>query len=524
MINRLILSLFCLSLALPVLADSGPVGRVIFVNGEVHAIHQGKTRVLKRGAYILEGDEVRTGQAARTQIRMNDGALFALRPNTTMHFENYRYNKKTRLGSSLLGLIKGGFRTITGLIGQFNKKRYRVRTSVATIGVRGTHFGLTLCQQNDCIDNGDTANYEDGLYGSVVDGEIVAQNDTGEFTFSNDEYFHISSITTKPRPLLQPPGIIFGQAKLIHGKSKRKIVRAALKQTDVIRNVIEQKQDYIRNRVETAFFQADRDGNNNINLISAKPGTVATATLFADNQQGLQSLTLQANADNQTRIYFNAGDDRLPLSAVQQSGVAGNVNSLLLKGQARASDIGRRRIAGVNVGWGRWGKNYLAGINGTPVSHRGALHYATTATTTTSEQLLQLASQSVSRSYVSVAGTRPTDLAGNQANSFATVNMTADFASGGLIDYQVSTTVNGVDYTASGNNSISNAISNGIDLFDSINPVTGQTNTGLGKATLNFVGPQAEGAISSFTIDHFSATLPDGAINRVNGAVILQQQ
>lgn len=48
-------------------------------------------------------------------------------------------------------LLKGGFRSVSGLIGKANHDDYRVSTPVATIGIRGTQYGARLCQ-GDCSD------------------------------------------------------------------------------------------------------------------------------------------------------------------------------------------------------------------------------------------------------------------------------------------------------------------------------------------------------------------------------------
>ena len=47
-----------------------------------------------------------------------------------------------------------------------------IATPVATIGIRGTHYGLVLCTDGSCETDG--TNLADGLYGGVVDGAVVA--------------------------------------------------------------------------------------------------------------------------------------------------------------------------------------------------------------------------------------------------------------------------------------------------------------------------------------------------------------
>jgi hypothetical protein len=189
------------------------IGHVIFTTDELTATNNGKTRNLRRGSSIYVGDIVRSSSDTISQIRMKDNALIALKPDTEFGFDQYQFSNKPENNSSIFSLIRGGFRTITGLIGKHNKKHYKVKTSVATIGIRGTHYGLALCQQSNCAGNAG-GGVADGLYGSVIDGEIVTENEAGVFSFSNDEYFHIASASNKPENLLKPPGVIFNQARL----------------------------------------------------------------------------------------------------------------------------------------------------------------------------------------------------------------------------------------------------------------------------------------------------------------------
>src|SRR5260221_12306959 len=67
--------------------------------------------------------------------------------------------------------MNGGIRSLTGLIGHRDVGNYRLRTPTATVGIRGTHFGVLMCKQ-DCR-NADGSPGPDGLYGGGVDGRIA---------------------------------------------------------------------------------------------------------------------------------------------------------------------------------------------------------------------------------------------------------------------------------------------------------------------------------------------------------------
>ena len=126
-------------------ANSNKVGRVIVATGKSTAVSEnGSERELKRGDVVYKGDTLKT-EKSRAQVRFSDGSLLALRPDTQFKVEEYNYQgEQNGEERGFFSLIKGGFRTISGAIGQFNKQNYRVKTAVATIGIRGTHYGLTI--------------------------------------------------------------------------------------------------------------------------------------------------------------------------------------------------------------------------------------------------------------------------------------------------------------------------------------------------------------------------------------------
>ncbi len=135
--SRFLAALCLLTAALPVLADAGAVQ---FVSGEVRILHpDGRETVAIKGTRIREGDTVITGGDGHAQLAMADEALLSLRPDTSLRFDAYRYGgREDGSEKGILGLIKGGFRTLTGLIGRSNRQNYQVRTPTATIGIRGT--------------------------------------------------------------------------------------------------------------------------------------------------------------------------------------------------------------------------------------------------------------------------------------------------------------------------------------------------------------------------------------------------
>ena len=126
-----------LAVSLPAFGDAGAFQ---FVSGEVKIVRpDGREIVAVKGSRILEGDTVITGANGNAQLLMADEALISLRPDSSLRFDAYRYSGKADGDEKgVLGLLKGGFRALTGLIGRVNRSNYLVRTPTATIGIRGT--------------------------------------------------------------------------------------------------------------------------------------------------------------------------------------------------------------------------------------------------------------------------------------------------------------------------------------------------------------------------------------------------
>lgn len=127
----------------PMAGYAAGVARVDFAVGNVTAQGpDGRTRPLQRGAEIEVGDTVNT-QQGRAQLRFQDGAFMSLQPETSFKVEQFRFTENGAGNDGIvMNLLKGGMRTITGLIGRANRQNYKFRTEVATIGIRGTEYAV----------------------------------------------------------------------------------------------------------------------------------------------------------------------------------------------------------------------------------------------------------------------------------------------------------------------------------------------------------------------------------------------
>jgi hypothetical protein len=147
--------ILCLLLALnatPLLAAE-VAGQVGYMSGVLVAQRaDGTLKVMAPKSQVLEGDVLATSKNGYAQVKMNDGTQMTLRPESNLKIEAFQFKKdKPQADNAVFRLLKGGFRTVTGLIGKRgNPDAYRLRASSATIGIRGTDFTTRLCADKDC--------------------------------------------------------------------------------------------------------------------------------------------------------------------------------------------------------------------------------------------------------------------------------------------------------------------------------------------------------------------------------------
>lgn len=130
---------------LPTQVPAAGAARLDFVHGDVRALSPGgQQRSLSKASELAAGDTLLTGSDGRAQLRFSDGAMISLQPNSEFRLDTYQFSGRVD-GSErgFFSLLKGGLRTLTGLIGRANRDSYRLNTAVATIGIRGTEFTVS---------------------------------------------------------------------------------------------------------------------------------------------------------------------------------------------------------------------------------------------------------------------------------------------------------------------------------------------------------------------------------------------
>jgi hypothetical protein len=208
-----------LVLALASSAVLAAAGTVTHLSGTLSVQRpDGSVRILSQKSEVNPGDLLTTQRDSYAQIAYTDGSSMTMRPDTQIRIEQYTFvQDRPQEDNSFLRLVKGGLRTVTGLVGKRgNQDAYKIGTTTATIGIRGSS-GQSLLE-----DDGTTAHetysgsylmelLKDGLPTGISleipEGRLARTTLDGRVEFTTDQLlqqkmrqepiFRISGIPTK---------------------------------------------------------------------------------------------------------------------------------------------------------------------------------------------------------------------------------------------------------------------------------------------------------------------------------------
>lgn len=115
------------------------IGKVSVVVGDAQIERNKQFIIIKSGTKLEEKDIIRTAKNSKVQLIFKDNTIITVGKNSALNINEYLYDLKNPKNSKTdFSFFKGAFKTITGKIGKINKKRFKLRTKTASIGIRGT--------------------------------------------------------------------------------------------------------------------------------------------------------------------------------------------------------------------------------------------------------------------------------------------------------------------------------------------------------------------------------------------------
>ncbi|MYM31333.1 iron dicitrate transport regulator FecR [Duganella sp. CY15W] len=184
-------------------------GVVVQVSGAMSARSpSGVVKALQEKSEVESGDTLVTSAGAYALVRFIDNSELALKPGTTVVIDQFSFDAdKPEADRAAYTLVKGGLRSITGLLGKRNKDKFAMKTPSATIGIRGTTFFLEYLTGKGDADP--SPGLDLGLHVHVSAGGISIVNSAGEFRYDPGQFGFIKNDKTRPVKMFTNPGMKF---------------------------------------------------------------------------------------------------------------------------------------------------------------------------------------------------------------------------------------------------------------------------------------------------------------------------
>src|SRR3984957_15181621 len=123
------------------------VGEAAVIKNQVHRVTGSAASQISVGDSVLRDEVVRPGLDSAARLVMADSTNLSLGPNATITLDRTVFNDEHSYRDIAIRLATGAFRFVTG---HSEKAAYKITTSVATIGVRGTILDI-LSQRGKTI-------------------------------------------------------------------------------------------------------------------------------------------------------------------------------------------------------------------------------------------------------------------------------------------------------------------------------------------------------------------------------------
>jgi hypothetical protein len=157
------------------------------VSGDVQAAQgAGASTAVSVAQRFQAGTTITTGADGRAVLRFDDGHTVVVHENAELRIAVYRFDRdRPEQDSMRLELVKGGLRSVTGLMGQRSRERVTLTLPQASVGLKGTDFMVMLI---------------DSAYLSVLHGAVAVGNAAGSVTFASPAI----AVVARPDSLAAP--------------------------------------------------------------------------------------------------------------------------------------------------------------------------------------------------------------------------------------------------------------------------------------------------------------------------------
>ena len=151
-----------------------PIGSVDAIKGTATVIRaDGTEEPLEAGSQIYENDTIVTGADSALGVLFVDDSTMSMGGDARLVVDQMVYDDSTQTGNQLFDVVQGAFVFASGHIGKASPEDVEVRTPVATIGIRGTKYGVDVGAED-----GETTV-------TLFEGAVAVRNAGGEQVLSS---------------------------------------------------------------------------------------------------------------------------------------------------------------------------------------------------------------------------------------------------------------------------------------------------------------------------------------------------
>ena len=202
--------LLALALAYPSLQAANNAAITQFSTGEASLKRGAESGALGRGRVLESGDTVTTGAEGQVQMRFTDGSIVSLRANSQFRITEYADTGDAKSDRYFVDFLRGGMRTITGLIGKRGRENYKVTTATATIGIRGSAFNVEYNADGTLLVSGE----KDEIEVCTIACIGLKQGETARVVSNQEPPFRTNQrVSLKVPEPRQEPGVVANEVR-----------------------------------------------------------------------------------------------------------------------------------------------------------------------------------------------------------------------------------------------------------------------------------------------------------------------
>lgn len=120
------------------------IGKIKRLTGEAVITRGDQVMPAELGAVVLLQDIIETGKEGGIGLLFVDNTRLSLGSNSRVTLDEYVYQSANKQGSFLAKLWRGTLGYLSGNIAKNSPGNVKIQTPLATIGVRGTSFVISL--------------------------------------------------------------------------------------------------------------------------------------------------------------------------------------------------------------------------------------------------------------------------------------------------------------------------------------------------------------------------------------------